>query len=177
MFLPKLSGMWKRHYLIPEYIPAKGRQEVCWKTSCTECEADKNHFSLMSCIQDSCQLEQILLGKCNCSFFFCFFCCLSCQQKRRAGKKQKTEFHRKPFCWKMQPELHHHRHQVTLMVSTVSRKSQSRKLERVHTVICSTKLHFIFKEMQERKSPLSLLIIICIHTVHKSGAKPSAPSP
>lgn len=109
-------------------------------------------------------------------FFFHFFCCLSCQQKRRAGKKQKTEFHRKPFCWKMQPELHHH-HQVTLMVSTVSRKSQSRKLERVHTVICFTKLHFIFKEMQERKSPLSLLIIICIHTVHKSGAKPSAPSP
>lgn len=70
MFLPKQSGMWKRHYLIPEYIPAKGRQEVCWKTSCTECEADKNHFSLMSCIQDSCQLEQILLEKCNCSFFF-----------------------------------------------------------------------------------------------------------
>lgn len=72
MFLPKQSGMWKRHYLIPEYIPATVQQEVCWKTSCTECEADKNHFSLMSCIRDSFQVEQILLGKCNWFFFVAF---------------------------------------------------------------------------------------------------------
>lgn len=29
----KQSAMSKRHYIIPEYIPATGQQEVCWKAS------------------------------------------------------------------------------------------------------------------------------------------------
>lgn len=56
----------------------------------------------------------------------------------------------------MQPELHHH-HQVTLMVSTVSRKSQSQKLDLVVSYFCIVGR----QEEKKRKKQYNTKLMTC----------------
>lgn len=74
----------------------------------TECEADRNYFSLMYCNRGSSQVELLFLGKYTLSPL------LPRRTERKTGKNSATVFHRKPLCWlwEMQRELHH---QVTII--------------------------------------------------------------